>query len=288
MKNVAPLRYDVIFKKAFCDPEIFTAFIHDVLGITIEIEKVETEKTFTPPIGRVASRFDLFAQDLKNRVIVDIQHVRYADHYSFPEKFHTTFFSARMGQNFSGDLYDSFLHYHCAAILDQVINSENYRPTLAVYSVVVLTSGDKHKKDSLLIDFDPKDWDGKGIGEIPHKVLYLCPKYVNDRTPEPLRQWLRAIDDTLDQRVEENDYQHPQIRRVFDLIESDRILPEERAIMFEEYNRQQLRDEARQEEKAAIARSLLAQGIDISVIATATGLSAQAIMALPEASLIID
>jgi len=259
MKNVAPLRYDVIFKKAFCDPEIFTAFIHDVLGITIEIEKVETEKTFTTPIGRVASRFDLFAQDLKNRVIVDIQHVRYADHY------------------------DSFLHYHCAAILDQGINAENYRPMLAVYSVVVLTSGDKHKKDSLLIDFDPKDWDGKGIGEIPHKVLYLCPKYVNDRTPEPLRQWLRAIDDTLDQQVEENDYQHPQIRRVFDLIERDRISPEERATMFEEYNRQQLRDEARQEEKAAIARSLLAQGIDISVIATATGLSAQAIMALPVA-----
>jgi hypothetical protein len=23
MKHVAPLRYDVIFKKAFCDPEIF-------------------------------------------------------------------------------------------------------------------------------------------------------------------------------------------------------------------------------------------------------------------------
>jgi hypothetical protein len=84
------------------------------------------------------------------------------------------------------------------------------------------------------------------------------------------------------------DYQHPQIRRVFDLIESDRILPEERAAMFEEYNRQQLRDEARQEEKAAIARSLLAQGIDVTVIATAIGLSPQTIMTLPEASLAID
>jgi hypothetical protein len=31
MKRVAPLRYDVIFKKAFCDPEIFTAFVNDTL-----------------------------------------------------------------------------------------------------------------------------------------------------------------------------------------------------------------------------------------------------------------
>lgn len=33
MKQVAPLRYDVIFKKAFCDPAIFTAFVQDALGI---------------------------------------------------------------------------------------------------------------------------------------------------------------------------------------------------------------------------------------------------------------
>jgi len=46
--------------------------VHDVLGIRIEIDKVETEKSFKPPIGGVASRFDLFAEDLKNRVMVDI------------------------------------------------------------------------------------------------------------------------------------------------------------------------------------------------------------------------
>ena len=81
MKHVAPLRYDVIFKKAFCDPEIFTAFVRDTVGIQIEIDKVETEKSFMPTVGRIASRFDLFAEDFKNRVIVDIQHVRFPDHY---------------------------------------------------------------------------------------------------------------------------------------------------------------------------------------------------------------
>ncbi len=55
MKKVASLRYGVIFKKAFCDPEIFTAFVRDVAGIKIEIDNVETEKEFDPPIGRVKS-----------------------------------------------------------------------------------------------------------------------------------------------------------------------------------------------------------------------------------------
>ena len=162
MKQVAPLRYDVIFKKAFSDPEIFTAFVRDTVGIEIEIDKVETEKSFMPTIGRIASRFDLFAEDHKNRIIVDIQHVRYPDHY------------------------DAFLHYHCAAILEQVVTAENYRPKLAVYSIVVLTSGAKHQVDLATIDFDPKTRQGKGLGEIPHKVVYVCPKYANEQTPPAL------------------------------------------------------------------------------------------------------
>ena len=74
MKQVASLQYGVIFKKAFSQPDIFTAFVKAVLGIQFSCDKVETEKSFRPSIGNVDSRFDLFAQDEKNRVIVDIQH----------------------------------------------------------------------------------------------------------------------------------------------------------------------------------------------------------------------
>lgn len=226
MKQVAPLRYDVIFKKTFSDPEIFTAFVEAELGIKIEISKIETEKSFAPPIGRVASRFDLFAEDTKNRVIVDIQHVRYPDHY------------------------DAFLHYHCAALLEQVTKAENYRPKRAVYSIIVLTSGDKQGVDWATIDFDPKTRQGKGLGEIPHKVVYLCPKYANDETPAPLREWLKAIDDTLDSQVEETTYHHPLIHRIFDHIEQDQVSPEERFRMIEEYNQEQHRRAVAEEAKA--------------------------------------
>ncbi len=101
MKHVAPLRYGVIFKKAFGDPEIFTAFVKDFIGINIEITEVETEKSFRPSIGPVDSRFDLFAEDTKNRIVVDIQHDRLTDHY------------------------DRFLYYHCAAMLELTARSES-------------------------------------------------------------------------------------------------------------------------------------------------------------------
>jgi hypothetical protein len=62
MKQVAPLRYDVIFKKAFSHINIFTALVKDFLGIELEIDEVENDKAFVPPVGNVATKFDLFAE----------------------------------------------------------------------------------------------------------------------------------------------------------------------------------------------------------------------------------
>jgi len=218
MKQVASLRYGVIFKKAFSDPTIFAAFVEDLIGTKLEISTVETEKSFKPPIGSVNVQFDLFAQDLKNRIVVDIQHERYSDHY------------------------DRFLHYQMVAILEQIAKSDNYRPLLTVYTIVVLTSGDKHKTDVAIIDFDPRDLKGEALGEIPHKVIYLSPKYVNEETPEPLREWLLAIDDSLDGEVDESRYKRPEVRRVFDIIEDTKVNANERKKMIEESHQEELKD----------------------------------------------
>jgi hypothetical protein len=103
MIEVASLHYGVIFKKAFSQPHIFTAIIEDFFGLKIEIDKVETEKSFSPVVGNVDSRFDLFAEDKNNRIIVDIQHKRLPDHY------------------------DRFLHYHCATLLEQVTSASPFK-----------------------------------------------------------------------------------------------------------------------------------------------------------------
>jgi hypothetical protein len=256
MKKVASLRYGVIFKKAFCDPAIFSAFVHDFLGITLEIDRVETEKSFDPPIGRVTPRYDLFAEDQKNRVIVDIQHERYTDHY------------------------DRFLHYHCAAILEQVVSSYDYRPPLRVYTLVVLTSGDKHQRDIVMTDFDPRDLKGKPLGEIGHKIMYLCPKYVTEETPAPYREWLLAIADSLDEEVEESTYHHPEIQKIFQYIEKDRVSPDERARMIEEYHQQEKFEEGIEAGKMETAKRMLAEGMEVALIAKFTELSETTILTL--------
>jgi len=262
--QVASLRYGVIFKKAFSQPEIFTAFVQDFLGITLKIDYVETEKSFDPIVGKVDSRFDLFAEDKTNRIIVDIQHVRSADHY------------------------DRFLHYHCVALLEQVANAKNYSPDLTVFTIVVLTSGDRHKTDMAMIDFDPKDRHGRPLGEIAHKILYLCPKYVSDDTPQPYRQWLEAIDDSLDEQVDESHYEHKMIQQVFKLIKRDAISPQEMARMKEEYNLEEAQQEkylaglekGQLKTQLSIAQNMLAAGSEPEFIQQVTGISLETLQIL--------
>ncbi len=263
MKHVASLQYGVVFKKAFCDPEIFTAFVQDIVGMPLHIEHVETEKEFDPPIGYVKPRFDLFAEDTTHRVIIDIQHARTTDHY------------------------DRFLYYHCAALLEQIANAEDYHAPLNVYTIVVLTSGDRHKTDIAITDFDPHDIAGHPLQEIPHKVIYLCPKYVTEATPEPYREWLEAMYDTLDKEVDETHYHRAAIHKLFDAIEQTHISPEERARMIEEHHQEELQqtrfeegiEKGKRERQYEIARNLL-DVLDTKTISQKTGLSYQELEAL--------
>lgn len=260
MKQVASLRYGVIFKKAFCDVDIFKGFVRDILGINLEISSVETEKEFDTLIGNVKPRFDLYAEDKKNRIIVDLQHRRDSDHY------------------------DRFLHYHCVALLELIKSSEDYRPSVSVYTIVVLTSGDKHKSPVSVIDFDPKDWQGNPLGEIPHKVIYICPKYVNDYTPTVYREWLQVIDDSLDGVIDESLYHTPEIQKIVTRIGKNDISPEEKYWMIEEYNDEKAKRENYEEgvaqgiekgiEKAKIATAkiMLEKQFDAQTIIDITGL----------------
>ncbi len=117
MKPVAPLRYDVIFKKAFSYPNLFTALVKDFLGIQLEIDKVEHDKVFVPSVGNVATKFD--AEDKKNRVIVEIQHVHYSD------------------------TYERFIYYQCSAMIQTIISSNNYSFPVTVITIVFFTGNAK-------------------------------------------------------------------------------------------------------------------------------------------------
>lgn len=261
MKQVASLQYGVIFKKAFSQLDVFKAFVKDIIGIELEIDKVETEKSFEQKIGNVKVEFDLYAEDLKNRVIIEIQH-----------------------QN-GNDYYDRFLHYHCVALLEQAAKYSNYKPDLTVYTIVVLTSADKHKTDVAVIDFDPKDRYGNALGEIKHKVIYLAVKYVDENTPEIYREWLSAIKESLTEQIEETNYSRPELQTVINSIAKNLVSPEEKYAMIEEYNfetdKKKQFDEGIQQgiqkgekDKAlAIAKGMLNKKMDIQTIAELTDLT---------------
>ncbi|WPD22308.1 MAG: hypothetical protein Q3M24_00880 [Candidatus Electrothrix aestuarii] len=59
---------------------------------------------------------------------------------------------------------------------------------------------------------------------------------MSEDTPQPCREWLEAINDTLDEEVDESLYRRAAIQKLFTAIESDHISPEERARMIEEYH----------------------------------------------------
>jgi len=266
MIKVASLQYGVIFKKAFSQPRVFKAFVEDILGIEVEIDTIETEKSFSPIIGNVDTRFDLYAVDKKNRLIIDIQHKRHSDHY------------------------DRFLHYHMVALIEQVRSYGNYKPDMNVYTIVVLTSGDKHKKDVLVNDFRPQDLDGNYVEETAHKLMYLCPKYVNNKTKEPYKKWLELIDDSLDGEMEEDNYINNEIADdIIGAIRDDKIDPKIAFKMKEEYSEvEYVKDikakgkeegikEGAKQKQIEIAKNLLKANIDIDTIALSTGLSIQEI-----------
>ena len=74
---LANLDNEVHFKKVFTDVEVFKAFVKDVLGLDMNITKVETEKVILPKVSAIKFRMDLFAEDTDNRTVVEIQKVDY-------------------------------------------------------------------------------------------------------------------------------------------------------------------------------------------------------------------
>ena len=144
---LANLDNEVHFKKVFTDVEVFTAFVKDVLGIDIHIDKVETEKVLPSKVSAIKFKMDLFAEDKASRTVVEIQKVDYD--YT----------------------YDRFSHYFLANLVDVQRRSDDYSFDQDEYVFVGITSaykisditGKPIKKDVLLTDINPQDLNGEII-----------------------------------------------------------------------------------------------------------------------------
>ena len=183
MIEVIPLKYGTMFKRVFSQPDIFNQFAKDILGIEVNVSKVHTEYEYPEPIGFVRSRYDLFAEDTKKRIIVEIQHVK------------------------EEDFFDRFLYYHLISLLEQVGGFEDYDFNRTVYTIVVLTSIPRDGSVSFscaISDMSPVDEWGNKVPVYPHRLVFLSPRKANEKTPSAIRKWLDFIDDSLDGKIEES------------------------------------------------------------------------------------
>ena len=274
MVDVASLRFDVIFKKAFSQPDVFRQFVYDVLGVSIQVDTVIQAYRYPEQFGYVDIEYDLFAEDLENRIIVEIQHVQEVD------------------------FFDRFMYYHLMGITQQIKSHQDYRFPKAVYTVVVVTGATRPRHDpgvrfsvatSQMEAFNEYN---QPLGVYPHKLVFLNPRIRNERTPQSVTAWLELIDDSLDEQVDETQYSPPVFQQVIEEIRRDNVTPQELARIKDEAvverafresfegGLEQGLERGRKAREIEIARSMLARGVDVALIVEVTGLSPEEIAEL--------
>lgn len=260
--TLARLDNEVFFKKAFTDEIVFKAFVKDIVGIEVEPAKIETEKAFQPKLGNIAFKYDIFTEDVKRRIVIEIQKVEY-DHN-----------------------FDRFLHYHLQATTEQQRSSEDYSVEKTVYTIVVMTAPYKvnsktnelYKDEVLISALNPKNLNGIERKLFNHELIYLNPNYKGQDTPPNYRDWLDLIYESI------HNPENPKIntknlgvKRATEIVSYENISPEEWEEAKIEASKRKVitleREEEREETQIAIAESLLQTTLSNQEIAKHTNLA---------------
>ncbi|MCP4147189.1 MAG: Rpn family recombination-promoting nuclease/putative transposase [bacterium] len=278
---LASLDNETIFKTAFTDKAVFTGFVKDILGIDINVSKIETEKKFEGRPGNIDIIYDIFAESNDHRVIVEIQRVDYD--YNF----------------------DRFLHYHNMAVAQLQQKARDYKIEQTVYTVVVLTApyiinektGAPIKDDVLISSVDPRNLQDKVVPIYGHKLIFLNHRFRKNNTPENYKDWLDLFYESINNP--ENfkvNLSNKSIKKAVSLIEYEKlssatitqmkINAQKKAVkkiiheMGKKEGKVEGKVEGKEEGKKEMARNLKNNGIDIEVIAKSSGLSIKEIEAL--------
>lgn len=253
---------EVIFKKAFTNKIVFKAFVRDILGIEVEIDKIETEKKFEPKIGYIDFELDIFAETIDRRIVIEIQRVEYDSHF------------------------DKFLHYFLMLIAEQQKNAKEYNIDQTVYVIVVLTApytiSEKNGKpvldEVLLIQLNPQTLKGEIRDLYGHQFVCLNPNHPEKDTPKQIRDWLDLIYQSIynPQRPSLNT-DNEGIRKAIELISFENLSPQERAEAKKKEAAKIVLAKTEQyvkhETQVEIAKNMIAEGFDNQVISKLTGLT---------------
>lgn len=246
--TLARLDNEVIFKKAFTDPFVFRAFVKDIVGIEVNPERIETEKSFAPRPGNINFKYDIFAEDVQKRVIIEIQKVEY-DHN-----------------------FDRFLHYHLHGITEQQRTSDDYSVGRTVYTIVVITApyksnvqtGEIVRDEVLISKLNPQNLRGRECRIFNHELIFLNPNYRTHETPANYRDWLDLVYESIHHPDEPHiNTANQGVKRVSDIITYDNLSPDELSEAKEEAGRRKvqvlLQEEGRREVQTLVIEKLLRQ-----------------------------
>jgi PD-(D/E)XK nuclease family transposase len=262
---LARLDNEVFFKKVFTDEIVFKAFVKDIVGIDVQPDKIETEKAFQPKLGNINFKYDIFAEDSKQRVIIEIQKVEY-DHN-----------------------FDRFLHYHLQAITEQQRSSTDYGVERTVYTIVVITAPYKinpktreiYKDDVLISSLNPKNLRGLERTIFNHKLIFLNPSYTDAETPANYRDWLNLMTESIHHSQNPTiNTQNAGVNRAVGIITYENITPEEWEQSKIEVGKKKVLKLEREQERNEIIMRMLKRGAAIELIAEDTNLTVQQIQDL--------
>jgi hypothetical protein len=229
MLSVVPLRYGTAFKKAFSDPFAFSALVKGALDIDFRPERIEQEHSFRPAVAHVNVAYDLFAEDVEQRTIVELQHVR------------------------DDESYDRFLYYHCIGLAEQIITSDSYRFPRKVYTLVVLTrwpSDPRLQFGRAVGNIDPVTDEGKKLGVYEHRLVFVNARAPSSMLPVGLRSLMALVEDTLDGEVDETKYPDELSQRILKQIAKSELTAEENATLKDEATWEQAKRETAAEAEA--------------------------------------
>ena len=271
---LAPLDNETIFKTVFTDKAVFTRFVKDILGIDIEVDKIETEKKFEPKVGNIDLSMDIFAESIDHSVIIGIKRVDYDDHF------------------------DWFLHNFFMATAQLQQNAQEYKLDKTVYIIVVFTSPYKIGKKTnrairdevLITSFDLGNLSDKSDPDYDHKITFQKYRYRDEDTPTNYRDWLDLFYESIHNPENYNvNLDNEGIKKAVELIDFDKRDPRSLHLMKVDAQRKEVREmveeegiekgrkEGAEEEKIKIAKKLKTNGVSIELISKSTGLSKEVI-----------
>ncbi len=253
---------EVYFKRAFTRRKIFKCFVKDILGIDVEVGKIDTEKRFSPKIGFINFKYDIYAETIDKRIIIEIQKVDYD--YNL----------------------DRFLLYHNMALAEQRKNSREYKIEKTVYTIVVITEPyvvrDKNgmllKNDILVHKTNFFTDDGIELPLFNHKLICLNPNYITAKTPVPVRDWLNLIYESIHHpKNYQVNLKNEGIRETVNTIIEDNIGVEIRTLGKNREAAKSARKVYDAEIKREIATKMKVDGCNLEIIAKYTELSLEEI-----------